>query len=76
MSETEDEGFLAELRASNSMKFWGNNQPLCPHCGAEYDISRNDHWSLYDDKRSARGDVSVVQPRLLHRHALLLFVQH
>lgn len=46
----EDEGHLKALReASDKYEFYGNKMPLCPHCGAEYDISKNDHWELYDD---------------------------
>ena len=49
MSETDDNGFLAELDRCGSTEFWGNKAPMCPHCGAEYNIDWNEHWSLYND---------------------------
>lgn len=29
--------------------FWGKDQPVCPHCGHECDVSENDWWRLYDE---------------------------
>jgi hypothetical protein len=50
MSETgEDEGWLKALNTSRLYTFEVNDQPLCPHCGAVYDISRHEHYELYDD---------------------------
>ncbi len=30
-------------------EFWGADQPKCPHCGKECDISENDWWNLYEE---------------------------
>jgi len=50
-----DEGWLKALNgARDRMKFWGNDMPLCPHCGATYDISKHDHWKLYVDREAFR----------------------
>lgn len=38
--------------ASSSSDFWGNSEPKCPHCGSDYNIERNEAWSLYDDNDS------------------------
>ena len=46
MSDTER---LAELNNLGSSHFWGNSTPLCPHCGAAFDIERNDAYDLYSD---------------------------
>lgn len=35
--------------AKSSLDFWGNKDPKCPHCGTEFNISKNEAWSLYDD---------------------------
>jgi hypothetical protein len=29
--------------------YWGNNQPRCPHCGAECHVSENEWWRLYEE---------------------------
>jgi uncharacterized Zn-finger protein len=41
--------FEALRAAKHSVDFALNNSPKCPHCGENYDISRNDAWHLYDD---------------------------
>ncbi len=40
---------LGALSVRGTTEFWGNKMPKCPHCGYDYDIARNDAWSLYDD---------------------------
>lgn len=53
MSENEDEGYLKALRESGgNYRFFGNKLPICPHCATEYDISRHDHYELYNDDDS------------------------
>ena len=47
---------LDALNAGNRMDFWGNQQPKCPHCGHDYDISRNDAWELYNDDETHEVD--------------------
>lgn len=34
---------------SESLKYWGNDAPICPWCDAEIDISKNDLWELYSE---------------------------
>lgn len=44
---------LAALAAAkqerNTIDFFGNDQPKCPHCGLTYDISQNGAWNLYEE---------------------------
>lgn len=44
---------FAALKAAReeggSIEFWGNDSPKCPHCGADFDITANDAWDLYDE---------------------------
>jgi len=40
---------LAALRARDSMDFWGNSEPKCPHCGSDLDISEHEAWNLYSE---------------------------
>jgi len=41
---------LEALKASkNSIEFWGNAQPKCPHCGSDFDIELNEAYYLYDN---------------------------
>ena len=37
---------FAALRPSD---FWGKDQPICPHCGTECDVSDNGWWKLYEE---------------------------
>jgi uncharacterized Zn-finger protein len=36
--------------AKSSLDFWANSDPKCPHCGTEFNIAKNEAWSLYDDR--------------------------
>ncbi|MDX1032815.1 hypothetical protein GOL82_16370 [Sinorhizobium medicae] len=40
---------LGALKNGNSLNFWGNRQPICPHCGEEYDIREHEAWELYSE---------------------------
>ena len=31
------------------LEFFGNDNPKCPHCGADCEISQNDWYSLYEE---------------------------
>ncbi len=31
------------------MEFVMNKRPKCPHCGADFDIDKNEAWHLYSD---------------------------
>lgn len=43
---------LAALKdATDSLEFWGNKAPKCPHCGHECDIGRNEWWRIYEEGR-------------------------
>lgn len=52
---------LEALNASDSMEFWGNKQPKCPHCGAEYDIDRHEAWELYSDDDEHEVDCGTCE---------------
>jgi len=42
---------LAALNASDHpCEFFRNENPKCPHCGADYDIDDNEAWNLYTDE--------------------------
>jgi len=41
--------FQSLLAAKSSLDFWGTRSPLCPHCGAEVDISANDLYRIYEE---------------------------
>jgi len=48
---------FAALKARKSfLQFAYNRHPICPHCGEEFDIDRNEAWRLYDD--NDRHDVT------------------
>ena len=40
---------FAALREGDTFAFWGNDYPLCPHCGERCSISDNEWWFVYDD---------------------------
>jgi uncharacterized Zn-finger protein len=41
---------LQALKASrDTLEFWGNKQPKCPHCGADCDVNENEWWKLYEE---------------------------
>lgn len=42
----------AATNRQDEMEFVMNKQPKCPHCGAEFDIDRNEAWHLYSDDDS------------------------
>jgi len=37
------------LTTDNSMDYWGNEQPKCPHCDDEIDLGRYDLNWLYEE---------------------------
>jgi len=34
-----------------------NTEPICPHCGSEFNISENEAWHLYNED----GDVKYIE---------------
>lgn len=40
---------LSALKGGKFLEFAVNKEPKCPHCGANFDIARNEAWHLYDD---------------------------
>lgn len=40
---------FAALKAGDSLDFWDQKHPKCPHCGHECDVSENDWWRLYEE---------------------------
>lgn len=42
---------FAALKAQpkGSLEFWGNDEPKCPHCGTECNVSDNGWWRLYEE---------------------------
>jgi hypothetical protein len=41
---------LTALRESDdSMEFWGNDSPKCPHCAVDYRVEDNDAWRIYEE---------------------------
>jgi transposase-like protein len=38
---------LEALKKAGDMGFWLNERPRCPHCGADFDVSKNDAWRIY-----------------------------
>lgn len=56
---------LAALKAckdtADRIAFFANDQPKCPHCGDECDVSENDWWHLYEE-----GEHDVTCPNCEH----------
>jgi hypothetical protein len=46
----------AALREQGSWEFFGNAEPLCPHCAAHCSIDQNEWWHLYSD-----GEIHTVE---------------
>lgn len=40
---------LAALNAADSLDFWRNDDPKCPHCGTVVSVSENELWHLYEE---------------------------
>jgi hypothetical protein len=40
---------LAALKAGDTLDFWGNAKPKCPHCGTDFDIAEHEAWRLYEE---------------------------
>jgi hypothetical protein len=40
---------LEALRRDGWGHFWGNENPVCPHCGSAQNVQRNEWWSLYEE---------------------------
>ena len=40
---------LEALKSQGDMAFWLNKHPKCPHCGTDYDVSKNDAWRLCNE---------------------------
>ena len=51
-----DEKFKA-LKSGDSMDFWGNTHPKCPHCGRECVVSDLEWYECYEE-----GEHEVVCP--------------
>jgi len=39
----------AALKAGDSIDFWRNDDPKCPHCGTVVSVSDNELWHLYEE---------------------------
>lgn len=37
------------LNSKNSIDYWGNNNPKCPHCDETIDVSEHELWHLYQE---------------------------
>lgn len=37
------------LSTDNTIDYFGNDSPVCPHCDHEADIAENEWWFLYDE---------------------------
>lgn len=37
------------LNETNTLNYWGNKDPICPHCDHVVNISDNELWGLYND---------------------------
>ena len=35
--------------AVERLKFRGNDNPKCPHCGETIDVAQHEQWELYDE---------------------------
>jgi transposase-like protein len=31
------------------LKFWANDNPVCPHCGETFSVDNHEWWSLYEE---------------------------
>ncbi len=40
---------FSALKSADSLDFFANKKPKCPHCGSDFDISDNEAWELYDE---------------------------
>jgi uncharacterized Zn-finger protein len=50
---------LAALGAGKFLEFSMNKVPKCPHCGADFDIDRNEAWRIYDENDRHEVDCPV-----------------
>lgn len=48
---------LKALTEGSDIDFIHNGYPKCPHCGASYDIEKNEAWRLY----GTDGDENEVE---------------
>lgn len=32
-----------------ALEFWGNENPLCPHCGEKCEVVEHEWWKLYEE---------------------------
>lgn len=53
----------------SDLKYFSNNEPVCPHCDNQFDISNNEAWHLYDSQEEEKevqcdscGSTFFVQP--------------
>lgn len=40
---------MQALESGDSMDFWGNDEPRCPHCGQCASVIDNERWKLYEE---------------------------
>ncbi len=40
---------LEAMEREGSLHFFGNSEPVCPHCGAECDVSAHDLYHLHEE---------------------------
>jgi uncharacterized C2H2 Zn-finger protein len=40
---------LTALKAGDTLEFWRNDDPKCPHCGTVVSVSDHELWALYEE---------------------------
>ena len=40
---------LQALKDGHFLDFWRNDEPKCPHCGADYHVNDHEAWHLYEE---------------------------
>ena len=43
------EKFKALKESKDTLEFWGNKYPKCPHCGNDYDPNETGVWGIYEE---------------------------
>lgn len=72
MSVATDPGHLEALRkaiaAGDSIDFMCNENPVCPHCGAVYDLSKHDFGHLGEEGEHEVDCGACERRFLVHTH--------
>lgn len=40
---------LSALKQGDTLEFWRNDNPKCPHCGHDCDVNDMEAWHLYEE---------------------------